>query len=117
MKLDEIIGDVVFIAFREVERYAPIGLSENKGHFLIKGFDEFGIWVAHPGLVVVVTEGSDGKPIPPDQLKKEVINANFLVTWDNILTIMHYPDREGFDYPSEFERNIGFEIQVSKTLK
>ncbi len=110
MKLDEIIGDVVFIAFREGERYSSIGMAENKGHFLIKGFDEFGIWVSHPGLVIVTTDAADSKPIPPDKIKKEVIAANFLITWDNILTIMHYPDRKGYDFPSEFEKSIGFEI-------
>ncbi len=39
-----------------------------------------------------------------------MIAANFLITWDNILTIMHYPDRKGYDFPSEFEKSIGFEI-------
>ena len=28
--------------------------------------------------------------------------------WNQIKTIMHYPDREGYDLPSEFDKNIGF---------
>ncbi len=110
VKLSDIIGDVVFIAFREVERYSSIGLVESKGHFLIRGFDEFGIWVAHPGLIVVTSENEEGKPVSPDKVKKEIIEANFIIQWDNILTIMHYPNREGYDFPSEFEKSIGFEI-------
>ena len=62
----------------------------------------------HPGVVIARTEDKDGKPIPENKIKKEKIDASFLVTWDNINSIMHYPKREGFDFPSEFDVEIGF---------
>ena len=77
-------------------------------YFLIKGFDQLGLWLEHPGVIIAKTEDNSGKPIPSEQIKKEQIDANFLVTWDNINTIMHYPNREGYDFPSEFDIEIGF---------
>lgn len=111
MKLDDIIGDIVFIALRDVERYASIGLKDNLGHFKIQGFDHYGLWVSHPGLMLYIKEDESGVPYPPDKIQKEELKANFIITWDNILTIMHYPDRKGFDFPNEFDRNIGFSLK------
>ena len=107
-KTEDIIGDVVFISFRSNERLRDIGISDNKGHFLVKGIDHLGIWVMHPGLVSITSEDRTGKPLPQNKIKKEDIPANFLITWDNINTLMHYPDRDGFDFPSEFDIEIGF---------
>ena len=42
---------------------------------------------------------------------KEHIEANIFVHWSNIKTLMHYPDRKGFDFPSEFDKDIGFKIK------
>ena len=30
---------------------------------------------------------------------------------------MHYPGREGFDFPSEFEKKFGFELKSNKNKK
>jgi len=107
-KVDDIIGDVVFFSFKDNERLAQLGINSNTAHFLVKGYDHLGIWVEHPGLVFTYSEDKNGKPLPENKVKKESIDANFLITWDMINTIMHYPNREGFDFPSEFDRNIGF---------
>ena len=49
------------------------------------------------------------------QFYKKIKNeATVLVTWQNIISIMHYPNREGFDYPSEFDKNIGFKFKKNK---
>ena len=42
------------------------------------------------------------------ELVKENIDAVFLAGWDNIETIMHYPNRENYDFPNEFDKDIGF---------
>ena len=110
IKIDDIVGDVVYIAFREPERLKEIGIAVPGGNFLVKGFDQYGLWINHPGLFMISELDKNGKPIPPSKQKKEQVEANFLVTWDNILTIMHYPDREGFDFPSEFNKSFGFDI-------
>ena len=106
---EDIIGDIVFISFRDSERYKDLGITENSGHFQVKGYDGFGIWVSHPGLIVVRSQKSDTSS------KNEEIEANFMISWDNVKTIMHYPEREGYDFPSEFDKNIGFKIK-SKNL-
>ena len=101
----EIIGDVVFISFAFPERYNDIGLKVDSGHFKVLGYDNIGIWLSHPYLIVAKTDNSS--QIEKDN-QNNGIESNFLVTWDNIKTIMHYPDREGFDFPSEFDKKYGF---------
>ena len=40
--------------------------------------------------------------------KVDKIDGVFLVSWNFINTIMHYPDRDGYDFPSEFDKEVGF---------
>ena len=112
-KTEDIIGDVIFISFKETNRYLDVGIKQSQ-HFLVKGFDNMGIWVAHPGIILRPSEDAEGKPIPEDKIETEIIDGNFLITWDNVKTIMHYPGREGFDFPSEFDRHIGFTPKKEK---
>ena len=95
-KTDDIIGDIVFISFLNIKEFSDIGI-EKSGHYLIKGYDNIGLWVQHPGL------GIEDKKI-----KSYVKEGVFLVMWNQINTIMHYPNREGYDFPSEFDKEIGF---------
>ena len=111
--LEQIVGDVVFFSFKDKERLQEVGLNVESGHFLVKGYDNMGIWVEHPGLVLTKTEDSKGKPLPQNEVVTEELAATFLITWDIIKTIMHYPGREGFDFPSEFNKNIGFKFKNS----
>ena len=106
--IEQIVGDIVFFSFRDKERLKDVGLNTDRGHFLVKGYDNMGIWVKHPGLVFTKTEDDNGKPLPQNKVINEEISATFLITWDMIKTIMHYPEREGYDFPSEFDKNIGF---------
>ena len=110
----QIIGDIVFISFTDDQRYIDIGLNQSSGHFLVLGYDNMGLWVSHPGLYISHLEDEDGKPLPQQKVYEEEIKASFLIFWDNIKTIMHYPDRKGFDFPSEFNKNIGFKFKKSK---
>ena len=43
-----------------------------------------------------------------NKIKREKVDANFLMRWEYIISVMHYPDREGYDFPSEFDLDIGF---------
>ena len=99
--LDNIIGDIVFISFRDIERYSELGINKKSGHYIIKGYDQLGIWVEHPNLLVLYNNVKN---------KEEKISADFIVTWDNINIIMHYPGRIGYDFPSEYDKKIGFKI-------
>ena len=107
-KIEDAIGDVVFITFRNLDKIRDLGIDSPSGHYLIKGFDQIGIWLEHPGVVLAKTVDKNGKPIPDDKIIQEKVEANFLVTWDNINSIMHYPNREGYDFPSEFKLDVGF---------
>ena len=53
-KIEDTIGDVVFIAFKDVERIKDLGI-ESSGHYLVKGLDHIGIWLEHPGVILAKT--------------------------------------------------------------
>ena len=108
VKIEDTIGDVVLISFRKHEDLQDFGVTTTAGHYLIKGIDQMGVWLEHPGIILSKTEDKNGKPIPENDIVREKVNANFLVRWDNINSIMHYPDREGYDFPSEFDVSVGF---------
>jgi len=109
--LDDIIGDIIFISFADIERFKDIGITDTSGHFLLKGYDQLGLWLEHPGILIIRSEDKTGNPLPIDEHSNEEIAADFIVTWDNVSTIMHYPEREGFDFPSEFNKKFGFSFK------
>ena len=106
--IENIIGDIVFIAFRDKAFLSSIALPEDANHFKVLGQDGLGLWLEHPHLTLVYPRNKKGKPIPKNKQKIETIDAIFLVAWSNIETLMHYPEREGYDFPSEFDKDIGF---------
>ena len=55
--------------------------------------------VTASGLCIITSEDENGKPLPTSKHKKEEIEASFFVPWHQIKTIMHYPNREGYDFP------------------
>ena len=117
INLDGIIGDIIFISFGDLERFKDIGITKPSGHFLLKGYDQMGIWLEHPGIVILCSEDKNGNPLPASKHTKENIAADFIVTWDNVNTIMHYPEREGFDLPNEFNKNFGFRFEHEEQEK
>ncbi len=110
INLDEIIGDVIFVSFRRADCFHEIGISETSGHYRLKGYDQLGLWLEHPGIIIHRSEDEEGKLLPIEEHSEEFIEAQFVATWDNINTLMHYPEREGYDFPSEFEKKIGFKF-------
>ena len=121
-KTEDIVNDIIFISFNDPLRYEDLGVKANFGHFLVQGYDHIGIWVSHPGLEERSpndgyernTDKTKGDENPESIIKTKIIEANFLITWDNIKTVMHYPGREGYDFPSEFEKHIGFTSNKEK---
>ena len=107
-KSEDIIGDIVFLSFNNPDFLKDIGIRVSSGHFLVKGHDHLGLWLQHPGITIKQATDQDGKPIPLNLQKENKIDGVFLVMWNQINTIMHYPDRDGYDFPSEFDKNIGF---------
>ena len=117
MNLDDIIGDVIFISFRDSDRMKEIGIKETSGHYMLKGYDKLGLWLEHPGILIQHMEDTKGRPLPSDQQFREEIDAVFLVNWDNVNTMMHYPNRKGFDFPDQYRKKIGFRFKENKDLK
>jgi len=108
-KIEDTIGDVIGISFRNHEDLKDFGIAAPAAHYLVKGMDQMGLWLAHPGLRFPdKLKDEEGKAIPEDDIVYQEVEANFLVRWDNIKSIMHYPDREGYDFPSEFTIDVGF---------
>ena len=110
-KSEDIIGDIVFISFNNNECLSEIGIQSSSGHYLVKGLDHLGIWVQHPGIFIKKTTDSNGNPIPLDIQTEDKVDGVFLVAWNFINTIMHYPDRDGYDFPSEFDKEVGFKTK------
>ena len=102
--VENIIGDIVFISLRDKSFLKKIAIPEELSHFKVMGQDQLGLWVEHPKLTFKYTSNKDGK----DKQKTEIVDAVFLIAWGNIDTIMHYPNRDGYDFPSEFDTDIGF---------
>ncbi len=108
---EDIIGDIIFISFLDKSMLNHVGIDLECGHFKVLGYDRMGVWVEHPNLFMITTKNDSGKPLPPGKEKKEHIEANIFIHWSNVKTLMHYPDRKGFDFPSEFDKDIGFKIK------
>ena len=106
--LENIIGDIVFISLRDKSFLSKIAISEDLNHFKIMGQDQLGLWVEHPQLTFKYNSDKNRKSIPENEQKTEKVDAVFLIAWGNIDTIMHYPNRVGYDFPSEFDTDIGF---------
>ena len=95
-KTEDIIGDVVFVSLVNEQDFKQIGITKS-GHYLVKGIDHIGLWLQHPGIT------TDNQ-----EITSYIKDGVFLVMWNQINTIMHYPNREGYDFPSEFDKEIGF---------
>ncbi|MFC1480647.1 hypothetical protein ACFL6E_00150 [Candidatus Neomarinimicrobiota bacterium] len=108
MTTSEIVGDLVQVFLQDEKGLAHLGIDKNVAFLKIVGMDEFGIWVAHPSYVIKKINDSSGKPLPAAKQEQQQIVANFLVRWDQISSIVHFPDREGFDFPNPYDVHIGF---------
>ena len=106
--VENIIGDIVYLAFRDKSFLKRLAIPEEMTHFKVLGQDQLGLWIEHPQLTFRYTTDNQGKPLPEPEQKTETVDAVFLVAWGNLDTVMHYPNREGFDFPSEFDTEIGF---------
>ena len=106
--MEFIVNDIVFVSFKKDLK--SIGINYNEGYFKIKGHDNLGLWLEHPGIENIKDVDENGKPIPNDKRKKEIIEGVFLMLWVNIITILHFPNRDGFDFPGRLDHGkIGFE--------
>ncbi len=114
MVINDIVGDVVQVFMNESGMLANLGFDQPAHFLLVMGVDDLGLWVAHPNYVVARVNDEDGKPLPVDEQIHTQVDANFLIRWEQIATIVHFPNREGFDFPSPFEKHIGFVVPADE---
>ena len=73
--IENIIGDIVFLSFRDKTFLSKLAISEEASHFKILGQDQLGLWVEHPKLTFRYTTDKDGNPIPEDKQKLQEVEA------------------------------------------
>ena len=100
MKIEEVVGDLILLILDNHEPLKKIGIDQDKIFVQVKGYDENGMWIHHPGFQV-----PDFKSDKGDQTQK--VEASILIPWVFIVSIAHFPGVDGFDFPSPFDQNIG----------
>ncbi len=101
MKIEEIVGDIVLIVLDSHDPLKKIGIEQDKIFVKVKGYDENGIWIHHPSFrIPELSEKKDGKT--------KNLEASILIPWAFIISIAHFPGADGLDFPSPFNRSIGF---------
>ena len=108
MKIENTVNDIVFSVLNDETPFDSVGISMNQFYARVVGYDEFGVWLEHPNFEIIISENEEGKPLPPDKVKREHHNASVYIPWRNVASLVHFPHREGFDFPSPFERHMGF---------
>ena len=106
---EDIIGDIVFISIHDIKQFLDIGIIQNSDHYFVQGLDHLGLWVRHPGLIFEKVKGASLPKLNSSNDISINIEANFFIPWHQVKTLMHYPDREGFDFPQDvLKKKIGF---------
>ena len=101
MKIEEVVGDLILLILDNHEPLKKIGIDQDKIFVQVKGYDENGMWIHHPGFQV-----PDFKNEKEGGTQK--VEASILIPWVFIVSIAHFPGVEGFDFPSPFDQHIGF---------
>ena len=101
MKIEEVVGDLILLVLDNHEPLKKIGIDQDKIFVHVKGYDENGMWIHHPGFQVPNITGNGGE-------ETTKLEASILIPWAFIVSIAHFPGAEGFDFPSPFEQHIGF---------
>ena len=108
MNISEIIDDIVLLKLENHESLKDLGIIQKSLFAKILGYDEHGVWIHHPKFQVAeVPEGKQIKLIKPPKTRE--VAASVLIRWGFIITIVHFPGVEGLDFPSPFEKQIGFD--------
>tara|TARA_Y100001947_G_C10318973_1_gene295262 strand:- start:6 stop:347 length:342 start_codon:yes stop_codon:yes gene_type:complete len=108
MNINEIIEDIVLLKLENFEPLKDLGIIQKSLFAKILGYDEHGVWIHHPKFQVAdVQEGKQIKSIKAPKTRE--VEASVLIPWGFIVSIVHFPGEQGFDFPNPFEKHIGFE--------
>ena len=101
MKIDHILDDIVMLVLDGHEILKELEIDKNKIYVKVVGYDEYGIWIFHPGLKTPVLQEDNST-------KEKLLESSILIPWGFISSVVHFPEAEGFDFPNPFETKIGF---------
>ncbi len=101
MKIEYVVEDIILLVLENYEPLKKIGISKDKIFVKVKGYDENGIWIYHPSFEVPNNRSKT-------KIKTQKLKASILIPWAFIVSIVHFPGAEGYDYPSPFDQSIGF---------
>ena len=61
MKIEEVVGDLILLVLDNHEPLKKIGIDQDKIFVHVKGYDENGMWIHHPGFQVPNITGDGSK--------------------------------------------------------
>jgi hypothetical protein len=108
MKMKNIVDDVVLIILANKEALAEIGVNQKTIYVKVLGYDDYGIWAEFTNFKIPKLKTAKGKK--PKRAMFQSVTGSLLIPWPLILSIVHFPGVEGFDFPDPFESQMGFEI-------
>ena len=104
MQIDQVVGDIILLVLHNHEPLKKIGIEKDKIFIKVKGYDGNDMWIHQPEFQI-------SKPTNQNKKKnsyKEFIEALILIPWAFIVSIAHFPDTDGLDFPNRFKLEIGF---------
>ncbi len=108
MKMKNIVDDVVLIILANKEALAEIGVNQKTIYVKVLGYDDYGIWAEFTNFKIPKLKTAKGKK--PKRTMFQSVTGSLLIPWPLILSIVHFPGVEGFDFPDPFESQMVFEI-------
>jgi hypothetical protein len=95
--IDDAVNKTVMLIIFSSEGLEAAGIKEKKFYAKIVGRDSIGLWIENPKLETTRVRNDNGAIIPPDRRQLEEHVAHVLIPWGNIRSVVHFPNREGFD--------------------
>jgi hypothetical protein len=108
MKMKNIVDDVVLVILANTEALAEIGVNQKTIYVKVLGYDDYGIWAEFSNFKIPKLKTAMGKK--PKRPLYQSVTGSLLIPWPLIVSIVHFPGVEGFDFPDPFESKMGFEI-------
>lgn len=106
--IKEIVEDVVLIALHNHEPLATVGITQNSIFAKVSGYDDFGVWIEAPRFKIPDLKK---KPTKKGESPVQTVAGRVLIPWGFIVSLVHFPGVEGFDYPDPLDQQIGFEVE------
>ncbi len=107
IEIERLINDRVMIVLVNHEGLSKVGIHENQFYAKLVGYDRIGLWIENPEFTTTRVRDEEGRIIPSDDRKKEMYQANVLIPWSNIRSIVHFPSREGFAFEEDGIGRLG----------